>query len=103
MHEHYIIIINPIYSGLDSSQTGSEPGQCDGCCRPSCNPSRPAPKWCDWIEGSVGIKVNDNNRHYFRAKRKILHQCDPISPVLFIIVADMFAPLGLKEQKTIDN
>jgi hypothetical protein len=22
MHEHYIIIINPIYSGLDSSQTG---------------------------------------------------------------------------------
>jgi hypothetical protein len=54
-------------------------------------------KWCRWIEGmvtggSVGIKVNDEVGHYFQTKRG-LRQRDPISPILFNIVADMLAIL----------
>ena len=54
-----------------------------------------SPKWCRWVEGmiscgSVGIKVNDEIGPYFQTKRG-LHQGDPMSPILFNIVADMLA------------
>jgi hypothetical protein len=54
-------------------------------------------KWCRWIEGmvmggSVRIKVNDEVGHYFQTKRD-LRQGDPISLILFNIVADMLAIL----------
>ena len=54
-----------------------------------------SPKWRRWIEemvtgGSVGIKVNDKIGPYFQTKRG-LHQGDPMSPILFNIVADMLA------------
>lgn len=54
-----------------------------------------SPKWCRWVEemisgGSVGIKVNDEIGPYFQTKRGI-HQGDPMSPILFNIIADMLA------------
>jgi hypothetical protein len=53
------------------------------------------PKWCKWIQefishGSVGIKVNDDIGHYFQT-RKGLRQGDPLSLILFNIIADMLA------------
>jgi hypothetical protein len=43
-------------------------------------------------KGSVGIKVNDDIGHYFQTQ-KCLRQGDPMSPILFNIVADMLAIL----------
>jgi hypothetical protein len=52
--------------------------------------------WCNWIDqivrgDSVGVKVNDEVGHFFQTKG--LRQADPLSPILFNIVADMLATL----------
>jgi hypothetical protein len=54
-------------------------------------------KWCHWInqivsKGSVEVKVNDNIGQYFQTK-KDLRQEDPLSPILFNLVANMLSLL----------
>jgi retron-type reverse transcriptase len=50
---------------------------------------------------SVGIKINDDIGHYFHT-HKGLWQGDPMSPILFNIVADMLSVL-IKRAKDDDQ
>ena len=61
-----------------------------------------SPKWIAWIKaficrGSVAVNVNGKIGHYFQT-RKGLHQGDPLSPILFNIVADILAILIRRDQ-----
>jgi hypothetical protein len=47
--------------------------------------------------GSVRIKINDEIGPYFQTKRGLRHS-DPMSPILFNIVADMLALLINREK-----
>jgi len=56
-----------------------------------------SPKWISWVQafisgGRVAININDEVGPYFQTK-KGLQQGDPLSPILFNIVADMLAIL----------
>ncbi len=63
-----------------------------------------SPKWCEWIVsfiqgGHVGIKVNDQIGNNFQTY-KGLRQGDPLSPILFNIVADILALLIKRAKET---
>ena len=50
-------------------------------------------KWIEWIKsfisgGSVAVNINDEVGPYFQTKKRV-RQGDPLSPILFNIVADM--------------
>ena len=54
-------------------------------------------KWCKWINHffageSVGIKVNEDIGHYIQ-NQKGPRKGDPLSPMVFNVVADMLAIL----------
>ena len=54
-------------------------------------------KWIEWTKsfisgGSVAVNVNDEVGPYFQTN-KALRQGDPLSPILFNIVANMLALL----------
>lgn len=56
-----------------------------------------SPKWISWVEsfisgGSVAVKVNDEVGHFFKTKKEV-RQGDPLSPILFNIIADMLTIL----------
>src|SRR6266542_5106229 len=61
-----------------------------------------SPKWCSWVQsfisgGSVAVNVNNEIGHYFQT-RKGLRQGDPLSPLLFNIIADML-PILIQRAK----
>jgi hypothetical protein len=60
-------------------------------------------KWCQWVnqfttKGSVDIKVNDNVGRYFQTKKRF-KTGDPLSPLLFNLVADMLNMLITKAKE----
>ena len=58
------------------------------------------PKWISWIrsvvrDGSLCIRINDEYSHFFKPG-KGLRQRDPLSPLLFNFVADVFTRMLMK-------
>jgi hypothetical protein len=59
-----------------------------------------SPKWMRIIEGllhngSVGVRINDCNINFFLTSRGV-RQGDPISPILFNFMADVFTKILYK-------
>jgi hypothetical protein len=53
----------------------------------------------DFVDkGSIGIRVNNDIDHYFQM-RKGLRQGDPLSPILFNIIADILAILIARDKE----
>jgi hypothetical protein len=52
-------------------------------------------KWMKILIGSVGVRLNDMNSDFFLTSRGV-RQGDPISPILFNYVADVFTKMLIK-------
>jgi hypothetical protein len=60
-------------------------------------------QFCEWVArfiqgGSVGIRINDNMELYFQTLKE-LHQGEPLSTILFNIVAEMLAIVIAREKQ----
>jgi hypothetical protein len=60
--------------------------------------------WVSWIiklvkGGSLCLRINDENSSYFKPG-KGLRQGDPLSPLLFNLVADVFTRMLMKATST---
>jgi hypothetical protein len=60
-------------------------------------------KWVSWImslvkNGSIAMRLNDENSSFFKAG-KGLRQGDPLSPLLFNLVIDVFIKMMSKAAK----
>jgi hypothetical protein len=59
--------------------------------------------WCSWISkilqnGTVAVKINNSNGAYFQTYKGV-RQGDPLSPLLFNIVADCLTRLVIRAQQ----
>jgi hypothetical protein len=57
-------------------------------------------KWIKWVmslvkEGSISIRVNDESNSYFKPG-KAIRQGDPLSPLIFNLVVDVFTRILIK-------
>jgi hypothetical protein len=62
-------------------------------------------RWREWVmalvkNGSIAIRINDSNSGYFRPG-KGLRQGDPLSPLLFNLVVDVFTRILIKAAKRV--
>jgi hypothetical protein len=62
-------------------------------------------RWRKWVmalvkNGSIAIRINDSNSGYFRPG-KGLRQGDPLSPLLFNLVVDVFTRILIKAAKRV--
>jgi hypothetical protein len=62
------------------------------------------PRWCSWVMslvkgGSISVRINEENNTYFKPGKGV-RQGDPLSPLLFNLVIDVFSRMLNKAANT---